>query len=59
MRMFPHPPPVCHLAPRSAGTPTEPDVHATCVGGHAHPGLSPPGVSIEVHALRVRSIRLR
>jgi hypothetical protein len=59
MRMFAHPPPVCHLVERSAVAPIEPDVQGTCVGGHAQLALSPPGVSIDVHDLRVRSILAR
>ena len=39
--------------------PGDPDVHGTCVGGHAQPGLSPPGVLMSVHVLRVRSIFVR
>ena len=39
--------------------PGVPDVHGTCVGGHAQPGLRPPGVLMSVHVLRVRSIFVR
>ena len=59
IRILPQPPPVCHFLERSALTPTEPEVHGTCVGGHAHPGLMPPGVSKSLQVLRVRSIRRR